>query len=86
LNKTIIHSKIPVDDSGRFLIPLNQIARYVENMKSILPENCILITTPFDTTKVDGDATIVNIDCKKYSFNELMEIIEKAQMYDGLCK
>jgi hypothetical protein len=86
MSKTIIHSKFPIDDFGRSLIPLNQVARYVENIQSILPNDCVLITTPFDTTKIDGDTIIINIDCKGYSYNELMDIIEKAQMYDGLCK
>jgi len=86
MSKTIIHSKIPTDDRGNSLIPMAQIARCIDNMRSVLGNDYVIIATPFDTNKIDGDTILINIDCKEYSCNELMEIIEKAKMYDGLCK
>jgi len=57
-----------------------------DSIKDVLPKDYILITSPTDIAKIDGDLKIINIDCKEYSYNELIKIIEKAEMYNGLCK
>ena len=56
------------------------------NTKDGLPEDCILITTPFKTYMADPNNKIIYIEDKSYSAAELLEVIEKAEMYDGLCK
>lgn len=82
----ILFQKIPIDDSGTMLIS-NELVWTIHNyIKEKLPDDYILITSPMDLNKIDGDIKIINIDCKEYSCTELMEIIEKASMYDGLCK
>jgi len=84
--KNILIQKVPTDNHGTCLMSLNDIFKMHDNIKKELPEDYILITTPTDITKIDGDCKIIYIDCKSYSINELNEIIEKAKMYDGLCK
>jgi len=86
MSKTIIHSKIPTDTNGNYLLSAKQIADYADRASDILGDDYIFIVTPFEMNKIDGDDMLINIDCKEYSYNELMEIIEKAKMYDGLCK
>lgn len=84
--KTLIHSKVPVDCDGSILISPEFVSRWAKNTKDQLGDNYVLIVSPFETNKIDGDASLINIDLKEYSYNELMNIIEKANMYDGLCK
>lgn len=86
MSKTVIHSRIPTDDMGDMLISPEYIDKFAEITKNQLGDEYILIITPFETSKIDGDATLININCKEYSYNELMDIIEKAKMYDGLNK
>ena len=86
MNKTIIHSKIPLNNEGNWLVNVEQVTRFAKLTKEQLGNDYTLIITPFETTKIDGDAMLINIDCKEYSYNELIDIVEKAQMYDGLCK
>jgi len=80
--KKILHNKIPNDIN----ITYEQINRWHTNTKNLLGDEYILITSPFDLNCVDGDIKLIKIDAKEYSFNELMDVIEKASMYDGLCK
>jgi len=82
----ILHQKIPINSNGENLLKLKEIARIHESIKNVLPKDYILITSPTDIIKIDGDLKIINIDCKEYSYNELIEIIEKSEMYNGLCK
>jgi len=82
----ILHQRIPINGDGEYLLKLSEIVNMHNSIKNALPEDCIVITSPTDIIKIDGDYKIIHIDCKKYSYNELMEIIEKAEMYDGLCK
>lgn len=48
-------------------------------------EKYYLISTTTEVTQVDGDAIIIQIDAKSYSYNGLKDIIEKSAMYDDLC-
>lgn len=82
----ILHQKIPVDGKGRYLLGCDEIAKIHNSLRNALPEDCIVVTTPTELTKIDGEFKVIQIDCKEYSYNELVEIIEKAKMYDGLCK
>jgi hypothetical protein len=56
------------------------------NTEAGLPEDCVLITTPFKTYMADPNDKIIYIEDKSYSAGELLEVIEKADMYDGLCR
>ena len=85
MKKNIIHNKIPIDDNGHSIIKLDMIEDIHNAIKNKLGEEYIVITTPTELNMIDGDAMIITIDYKGYSYNELMEIIEKANMYDGLC-
>jgi hypothetical protein len=86
--KNILLQKIPINDCGYSLISTEQVLRIHNYIKDTLPkdDNYILITSPMDIVKVDGDMKIISIDCKSYSYEELKDIIEKASMYDDLCK
>lgn len=42
------------------------------------------MTTPTDLEVLEDDQIIIMIDAKKYTTQELLDIIEKAAMYDGL--
>ena len=63
-----------------------QIAQWLKYTAEALPENYILIGTPFKTYMADPEDKIIYIQDKAYSTDELLELIEKADMYDGLCK
>ena len=82
----ILHQKIPINSNGEYLLKWSEIAKIHNSINNALPEDCIVITSPTDIIKIDGDFKVIKIDCKEYSYNELMKIIEKAEMYDGLCK
>ena len=78
--KNIICYKIP--NNMRY----SQIKLWHDNINKLLDNEYILIGSPFDLNCISGDVKIINIDTKEYSYNELMEAIEKANMYDNLCK
>jgi hypothetical protein len=84
--KNILFQKIPMDENGYPIISLDNVSRIHEMVERSLPEDYVLITSPLELSKIDGNVKIIHIDCKEYSYNELKEIIEKADMYDGLCK
>lgn len=86
MNKTIIHSKIPTDEMGNWLCSLEQVTRFAELIKVHLGNDYTFIISPFETFKINGNDMLINIDCKEYTYNELMDIIEKAKIYDDLCK
>lgn len=57
------------------------------NTQGALPEeDYILITTPFKTYMANPEDKIIYIQDKAYSSEELLKVIEKADMYDGLCE
>jgi len=77
----IIHFKVdPLKDN------VETINRFWEVIKNYLGDEYKIIVTPFDATKIDGDFKIINLDFKEYSYNELMDVIEKASIYDNLCR
>ncbi len=78
--------KIPTDSEFNPLLDLETVKTYYDQVKSMLPEWYNLIASIVDIEKISGDCTIVKTGCKEYSYNELMEVIEKAEMYDSLCK
>ena len=55
-------------------------------IKSVLPEDYIVISTPTDISVVDGDAKIITIDAKEYSYDELKIIIDSQSEDSGAYK
>jgi len=64
----------------------DSILSFHEYIKSIFPEDYILITTPFRTYMADPNDKLIYINTRSYSVSEMLEAIEKAEMYDGLCR
>ena len=82
MNKKIIVQEFDYDNT-----PLDVARKFHFNTQGALPEeDYILITTPFKTYMADPEDKIIYIQDKAYSTDELLELIEKANMYDGLCK
>lgn len=81
MKKTIIHQKYEL---GK--ISFDKLSKLHDMIKSTLSDDYIVITTPTDISKIDGETIVITIDAKGYTTNELIEIIEKANMYDGLNK
>jgi len=82
----IIHNKLPFDINGNILIPLDEAFKNHTFIKEALGDDYIVITSPTELKVIDGDAKIIAINCKKYSYKELMDIIDKASYYDALCR
>ena len=70
-------------EMGKFTF--QQLSQQHENLQNYLPEDYILITTPFKTYMANPEDKLIYIQDKSYSAEELLEVIEKADMYDGLC-
>lgn len=77
--KKIILNKVTLDEYG--VSPFNQEeVEDIHNMiKNNLGDDYTVITSPMDITLVEGDDIIIRIDCKDYTFNELMDIIGKYE-------
>lgn len=81
--KNIIHMKIPMlegaNRSNCFAVDIKTCGQWTRKVIDWLGDEYAVISTPFDCECVDGDAKVITIDCKEYSYNELKEIIEKAE-------
>jgi hypothetical protein len=86
MENKIIHMKIPLDSDGNISIKYNTMQMFYNAVKEALPKDYIIVATPFDTTSISGSDLLITIDSKEYSYNELKDIIEKSEMYNGLCK
>jgi len=73
--KTIIHQRIP-NNGGSMAISQKDAWDLHKELKAALPEAYIVISTPTDISVIAGDAKIIQIDAKKYSYNELKDIID----------
>jgi hypothetical protein len=86
----ILHAKFPMTETGMLFDRdtqyhlNNELKHLVDEINSVSEEKFLLICSPFDIDKVDGDFKFINIDAKEYSYNELVEIIDKAWRYDEL--
>ena len=65
---------------------ISEITEWHKHLNKALPEEYFLITTPFKTYMANPEDKIIYIQDKSYSTEELLEVIEKANMYDGLCR
>jgi len=51
----ILHQKIPINSNGEYLLKLREVSRMHDSIKDVLPEDYILITSPTDIAKIDGN-------------------------------
>lgn len=77
MNK-IIHMKIPMNDAT-LTIPVETVLKFIDISREILGDEYKLIAIPFYVECIDGDAKVIVIDCKEYSYNELKEIIDGSK-------
>lgn len=84
----ILHNKIPTNNGCPTLRhdEVQNIHDCVLCATKQLDEPYIVITTYTDLTCINDTDTVLTIDAKNYTYQELNEIIEKANMYDGLTK
>ena len=78
--KTIIHQQIPVDDNGNPALNKAQVDILHDYVDFVLPEDCILITTPANISVRGRGYNIIPIHDKKYSRDELLDMIN---LYNG---
>lgn len=78
--------KILVQEFEYGSISLEQLTKFHHSIKAALPSNYILITTPFKMYMANPEDKLIYINEKSYSSKELLEVIEKSEMYDQLCK
>jgi len=73
--KTIIHQKIPTKNGCPIMTrqTVNDLHNY---LRETLPEDYIIVTTSTDISVISGDAKIIAIDAKEYSYDELKRIID----------
>ena len=84
----ILHNKIPTNNGYPTLkcADVQSTHDCISNAIKQLDEHYIVITTYTDLTCLNDTDTVLTIDAKNYTYQELNEIIEKANMYDGLTK
>lgn len=46
----------------------------------------VVVTTPTDLSVLEDEQSVIRIDARSYTLSELLEAIEKASIYDDLCK
>ena len=73
--KTIIHQKIPTKN-GCGVLPQKTVNDLHQYLRNALPEDYIVVSTSTDISVVAGDAKIIAIDAKEYSYDELKRIID----------
>ena len=85
----ILHNKIPFNEHGNPIVPRSQwlqIHNDIKEMLEKLDEQYIVITTSTELNCLNDNDVILQIDAKKYTYEELKEIFEKTNNYDSLCK
>lgn len=56
-----------------------------KNVQKALPKDVIVITTPTDIAKINGDDILIQINSEDYSLDKLLDMIDKAMKYEDLC-
>lgn len=77
--KKILLNKVPIDEYGISPFDQEEIEDIHNMINNRLGDEYTVITSPTDITLVEGDDVIIRIDCKDYTFNELMDIIGKYE-------
>lgn len=76
--KQIIHMKIPmlenVNRADHFAVNPSTAFQFAKTVRENLPDEYVLLVTPFDCECVSGDEKVITIDCKEYSYNELIAV------------
>jgi len=84
--KIIFHQQIPVDDTGQPTLNKSQINALRDYVEFVMPDNCVLVTTPANVS-VNGEGyKIIPIQDKKYSNGELRRIIDSQTKNLGMDK
>jgi predicted O-methyltransferase YrrM len=81
----IIFCRVPITPDGSAALDFETTKSIVDQIRNTLGNGYTVIAAPLELTKVNGDFNFIQIDAKQYNYNELVEIIEKATMYDDLC-
>ena len=83
--KKILHQKVDTEKIDYELMwkMHNWLNRIVNEQ---LNDEYIVVTTPNELEVLEDNQAIITIDAKVYTIKELLEAIEKAVMYDNLCK
>lgn len=79
--KKIVHIQFDLERQS-----FEEIRAYYENIKELLGDNYTVFASPFHVTFDCEDDVALSIDCKDYTYKELEEILDKAAMYDDLCR
>ena len=77
--KKIIHFKYDPKE-----YPFNTLQEFYDSLKDRLQNYTILIT-PFDVAFEDENDLALSLNGINYTHAQLEQIVDKAQMYDGLC-
>lgn len=72
--RTIIHQKYNINE-----LPVEQIVQCHNTLVDSLPDDYMVVTTPTDISKIEGDDVIIVIDTKEYIADELLDIIKKNE-------
>lgn len=83
--KKILHQKFEIDTITSELVKSFHDWLAEINHK-VLNDEYVVVTTPTDLEVLEDNQAIITIDAKSYTLAELLETIEKASMYDDLCK
>lgn len=84
--KIIFHQQIPVDDTGQPILNKSQINALRDYVEFVMPDNCVLVTTPANVS-VNGEGyRIIPIQDKKYSNGELRRLIDSQSEDSGAGK
>ncbi len=80
--RKIIHNKFPLTQDGLQVLTSEQQFNIHQTIKKALnKEEYIVISTPTDLTLVEGDTTIITIDAREYTYDELITIIRCHESY-----
>ena len=73
--KTIIYQKFPMDKNGTPIMNRKEMCEAHKIVKDAFPEDYNVISSLTDISVIAGDAKIIAIDTKEYSYDELKRII-----------
>jgi hypothetical protein len=81
IEKKIVINKVPVDGYGCCIFTAEELENIHKSIQNMLGDEYLVITCPTDLELLNrnGDEFFMKINCKDYSFNELMEIINEYE-------
>jgi len=78
--RTILHQQMPVDENGQPALNKEQINVLHDYIEFVMPDDCILVTTPENVSVRGRGYNVIPIHDKKYSCDELSDIVN---LYNG---